>query len=65
MQVTSYGKRIILVLLFSILLGKAIAQHSTPGTIRAITVEKINFDGKLAEPVWLTAYSPSSQFNKI
>lgn len=51
------AKRIILVLLFSIILVKAIAQHSTPDTIKAITVDKIDFDGKLTEPVWLTAPS--------
>jgi hypothetical protein len=56
-QLMSYGKIIILVLLFSILFGKAIAQHSSPDTIRAITVDKINLDGKLTEPVWLTAPS--------
>lgn len=57
-QVTSYGRRISLVLLFSILLGKGIAQHSTPYIIQAVVInEKINFDGKLAEPVWLTAPS--------
>ncbi len=55
MQVTCFGKRIILVLLFSVFLVKAIAQHSTPDSIQAITVDKINFDGKLDEAVWLTA----------
>ncbi|HNP24867.1 MAG TPA: DUF5916 domain-containing protein [Panacibacter sp.] len=55
MQLTNSAKRIILVLLLSIILVKAIAQHSLPDTIRAIIVDKINFDGKLTEPVWATA----------
>src|SRR5215207_4267976 len=36
------------------------ARHSTPDTIQAITVDKINFDGKLDEPVWLTAQAISN-----
>ncbi len=55
MQVKRLGKRMIFILLFLSFLGKAIAQHSTPDTIQAITVDKINFDGKLLDPVWLTA----------
>ncbi len=54
-QVKCLGKKIILVSLFSIYLANAIAQHSSPDTIRAIAADKINFDGKLTEPVWLTA----------
>ncbi len=55
MQVKRLGKRMIFILLFLSFLGKAIAQHSTPDTIKVITVDKINFDGKLLDPVWLTA----------
>ncbi len=55
-QATSFGKSIILVSLFSVFLVKANAQHSTPDTIQAVViVEKIDFDGKLTEPIWTTA----------
>jgi hypothetical protein len=36
------------------------AQHKTPDTIQATTVNKINFDGKLDEPVWITAQAVSN-----
>src|SRR5215203_7283520 len=36
------------------------AQHGTPDTIHAITVDKISFDGKLDEQVWLTAAAISN-----
>ncbi len=54
-QVTSFGKSVILVLLFSVFFVKANAQHSTPDTIQAVVInEIINFDGKLTEPIWTT-----------
>jgi hypothetical protein len=38
------------------LTGKIVfAQHSTPDTIQALRIEKINFDGKLDDPIWLAA----------
>ncbi len=49
------AKKSILVLLFPFFAVKSSAQHSLPDTIQATTVDKINFDGKLTEPVWLTA----------
>ncbi len=52
----SFIKRISLCLCFSFYFIIAVAQHSLPDTIHAIVInEKINFDGKLTEPIWTTA----------
>ncbi len=49
----SIVKRISLPLFFSFLFINATAQHSLPDTIQAVVItEKINFDGKLTEPIW-------------
>jgi hypothetical protein len=49
----SFVKRISLSLFFSFLFINATAQHSLPDTIQAVVInEKINFDGKLTEPIW-------------
>ncbi len=49
----SIVKRILLSLFFSFLFINATAQHSLPDTILAVVInEKINFDGKLTEPIW-------------
>jgi hypothetical protein len=48
-------KYISFLLLFFISSFTSFAQHSIPDTIEAILVDKINFDGRLTEPVWINA----------
>lgn len=51
-----FVKRTSLFVFFSHLVITAIAQHSFPDTIQAVIIkEKIDFDGKLIEPVWIAA----------
>src|SRR5438067_8370670 len=53
-------KYALLLILFTTHFFVSVAQHSSPDTIQAITVDKINFDGKLTEPFWLTAPAVSN-----
>lgn len=49
------GVRSIFFIAFFFLSCSAYAQHSSPDTIQATKIDKIDFDGKLNEPLWQTA----------
>jgi DUF1365 family protein len=48
-------KYLLLIAFFHLSFFIAIAQHSSPDTINAITIDKVTFDGKLNEPFWQNA----------
>jgi hypothetical protein len=48
------NKSILSMILFSMCCIASYAQHSFPDTIQAVTIDKLDFDGKLDEPIWLS-----------
>jgi hypothetical protein len=50
----------LLFIIFGLLFISTYAQHSSPDTIQTLFADKINFDGKPDEPVWLSVPSISN-----
>ena len=48
-------KHVLLFIFFTSCCMLTLSQHSTPDTIQATAIDKINFDGKLTKPGWTTA----------